>query len=403
MSAPRRITILGSTGSIGTSALDVIAHANAGDEPVFEIEALAAGSDVDALAAQALAVKPRLAVIADETKLDQLRDRLQGTNIACAAGDAAVEDAAAQPVDRVLGAIVGVAGLGSTLAAVKAGNSVALANKESIVCAGRLILSEAARVGVDILPVDSEHNAIFQALQSRDSVERLTITASGGPFRHASLDDMRTATPAMAKAHPVWDMGPKNSIDSATLMNKALEFIEAVYLFDMPEDRIDVLVHPQSIVHGMVHYVDGSVVAQLGAPDMRTPIAHALMWPKRVETTVERLDLVEIGALDFEDIDRTRFSAVDLARDVCRAGGGAPTVLNSANEAAVSAFIAGECGFLDISSAVKDTLEDFFGGKFNENSDCASLEAVLALESEAQRVATQMIRRIAQKREEATV
>lgn len=395
MTNHRRITILGCTGSIGRSALDVIAHANRSGEAHFEVEALAAGSDAAGLAELALRYQSKLAVIADETKLPELRDRLSGSNIGCAAGGEAVNEAAEMPCDRVLAAIVGAAGLPSTLAGIKAGNSVAIANKESIVCAGELILKEAASRDVEILPVDSEHNAIFQAIQSGKQIEKLTITASGGPFRTASLDEMRRATPASARAHPIWDMGLKNSIDSATLMNKALEFIEAAHLFDMPEHQIDVLVHPQSIIHGMAHYKDGSVIAQLGAPDMRTPIAHALMWPDRVETTVERLDLAAIGALQFEPVDDARFPALGLARAALREGRGATTVLNSANEVAVSGFVQGRCGFLDVSDIVEETLDRHFSGALGRTSP-NTLSEVLALDAEARRLAETVLNATAQ-------
>ncbi len=391
MSNPRQITILGCTGSIGRSALDVIAHANTTDAVHFELEALAAGSDVAALAELARRHRPKQAVIADESKLVELRERLAGTNIGCSAGEQAVNDAAAMPCDRVLASIVGSAGLPSTLAAIQAGNSVAIANKESVVCAGELILKEAADRGVDVLPVDSEHNAIFQAMQSGKDVEKLTITASGGPFRTSTLDEMRDATPDMAKAHPVWNMGIKNSIDSATLMNKALEFIEAAHLFNLPEDRIEVVVHPQSIVHGMVHYADGAVIAELGAPDMRTPIAHALAWPDRIETTVERLDLASIGTLHFEPVDDGRFPAVRLARAALRFGKGAPAVLNSANEEAVTAFVQERCSFLEIGVIVEKTLEAFCGGDF-ANASPETLTDVLALDDEARKMARSVLK-----------
>ncbi|MEL6245516.1 MAG: 1-deoxy-D-xylulose-5-phosphate reductoisomerase [Pseudomonadota bacterium] len=390
MTTPRRVTIMGSTGSIGCSALSVIDHANSGTDLHFEIDALVAGSDVEALADQALKHRPSLAVIADESKLEALRERLRGSNIGCAAGQTAVLEAAARPCDRVLGAIVGAAGLPSTLAAVHAGNSVALANKESIVSGGPMLLKAAAERNVPILPVDSEHNAIFQVFLDRKSVESLTITASGGPFRELTLEAMRHVSPEQARAHPVWDMGIKNSIDSASLMNKALEFIEAAYLFDMPEDRIDVLVHPQSIVHGMAHYKDRSVLAQLGVPDMRTPIANALCWPDRVETPVERLNLAEIGALTFEAVDSRRFPAIDLARAAIRAGKGAPTALNSANESAVTAFIGGMCGFLDISSIVEGTLDWYVGSAF-ALGEPMSLEELSVIDREARRKAGELV------------
>lgn len=369
------VSIMGATGSIGRSAAEVILHANSVDAPQFKVEVLAAGRDVDGLAEMARALRPRIAVIADPSSGAALSEALSGSGIETASGKEAMIEAAARPCDKLLAAISGSAGLATTLAAVRAGTTVALANKESIVCAGRLLLAEAERTGARVLPVDSEHNAIFQVLQDKSSVEKLTITASGGPFRNASLDRMAVATPAEARAHPNWDMGIKNSIDSATLMNKALEFIEAAYLFDLPADSIDVVVHPQSIIHGMAHYVDGSVLAQLGMPDMKTPIAHALAWPKRVATNVARLDLAAIGQLDFCPVDTARFPAVNYARTAARLGNAAATVLNTANEAGVAAFIAGECGFLDISWLVGVMLEDFEASNF-AGLACTSLEEI---------------------------
>ena len=379
---------MGSTGSIGCSALSAVAYANASSEsePAFEIEALGAGTDVAKLAEQALAFEPALAVIADETKLPELHARLAHTNIGVAGGHAAITEAAARPCDRLLAAIVGSAGLESTLAAVQAGTSVALANKESIVCAGPLILSVATKSGAEIIPVDSEHNAIFQVFLDRDAIEKLTITASGGPFLNNTIEEMAVATPAQAKAHPNWDMGIKNSIDSATLMNKALEYIEAAYLFDMPPESIDVVIHPQSIVHGMAHYKDGSVLAQLGAPDMRTPIAHALTHPDRIATEVERLDFIKVGKLDFLPVDEGRFPAIRLAKQALRAGSGGPTVLNCANEVAVTAFITGDCGFLDISWVVEETLSRFCAGKFG-SGPYVSLEEIAELDRKGRDIA----------------
>ncbi len=390
-----KISIMGVTGSIGASALSVIAAANRvkpDGEPAFELVAISANGDVDGLARAALEFRPQVAVIADESRLQALRDRLAGSGIECAGGEAAVTEAASRRCDKLLAAISGSAGLASTLAAVRAGTTVALANKESIVCAGRLILGEARRCGATILPVDSEHNAIFQVFQDRRFIEKLTITASGGPFRTLSLEQMRAATPDEAKAHPNWDMGIKNSIDSATLMNKALEFIEAAYLFDLPADRIDVLVHPQSVVHGMAHYIDGSVLAQLGAPDMRTPIAHALAWPERVDVPVERLDLAALGRLDFEPVDDRRFPAVGYAREASRLGNGAATVLNSANEAAVAAFIGRKCDFLDISWIVGEALERFPSTNF-AGMTCETLDEISVLDIWARELARGLVER----------
>jgi len=399
MSDPIAISIMGATGSIGCSALDVIDHANrarAPGDPAFTVVALVANGNAEALARLALRVRPALAVLADETRLPELSERLAGSGIETAAGAAAVVEAALRPCDKLLAAISGSAGLASTLAAVQAGRTVALANKESIVCAGGLLLAEARRTGATILPVDSEHNAIFQVWQAGKALEKLTITASGGPFRTADHATLARATPALAKAHPNWDMGPKNSIDSATLMNKALEFIEASYLFGIDERQIDVVVHPQSIIHGMAHFIDGSVLAQLGMPDMKTPIAHALAWPERVETGVERLDLARIGALTFEAVDDTRFPAVGYARHASRAGNAAATLLNSANEAAVAAFIAGECGFLDISWVVGEVLERYADTSF-AGMVCDTLEEVTYLDQAGRRLAADLLREAARR------
>lgn len=384
MSGLRSISIMGATGSIGRSALSVIAHANAtADAPVYAIDTLVAGSDVEGLLAQARQFGAKRVVIADDCQLDALRAGLKDTEIEVAAGANAVIEAATRPVDRVLAAIVGSAGLPSTLAAVKAGNSIALANKESMVCAGPLLKREAERSGALIVPTDSEHNAMFQVMERHEDVEKLILTASGGPFRQTKLNDLRSVTPTMALAHPRWDMGQKISIDSASLFNKGLELIEAAYLFDMPESMIDVVVHPQSIIHSLVSYRDGSVLAQLGEPDMRTPIAHALSWPERRQpTAVEKLDLIALSRLDFEALDEVRFPAISLARQAIRLGGGAPTVLNCANEVAVAAFLAGKCRFLDISWTVKTALEHYAEGPLASEA-CDSLDSILAVEAEA--------------------
>ncbi|MEO1323262.1 MAG: 1-deoxy-D-xylulose-5-phosphate reductoisomerase, partial [Pseudomonadota bacterium] len=355
MSVVRTLSIMGSTGSIGTSALSVIEHANAqAADPVFDIDTLAAGANVDRLIDQAKAFRPKLAIIADETKFERLREGLAGTGVETAAGKTAITEAAKRPVDRVLAAIVGIEGLPSTLAAIEAGNSLALANKESMVCAGPLLNRLAAKAGVPIVPTDSEHNAMFQVMDRREDLQRIILTASGGPFRTSSRADLETVTPARALAHPRWEMGRKISIDSATLFNKGLELIEACYLFDVPESQIEVVIHPQSILHSAIAYRDGSVLAQMGMTDMRTPIAHALTWPdRRQPTPVEPLDLIALGQLDFEALDSDLFPAVNLARAAVNAGRGAPTVLNCANEGAVAAFLAGQCRFLDISWIVE--------------------------------------------------
>mgnify|MGYP001793873944 FL=1 len=385
MSDVRTLSILGSTGSIGTSALSVIEHANAqARDPVFEIDTLAAGRNVTLLIEQARRFRPKHVVISDEQALPALREALSGLEIEVAAGADAVSHAAMRPVDRVLAAIVGVDGLPSTFAAIEAGNSVALANKESMVCAGPLLNRLAAQNQVAIVPTDSEHNAMFQVMERREDISRLILTGSGGPFRTHSRDELTTVTPESALAHPRWNMGRKISIDSATLFNKGLELIEAAYLFDVPEDLIDVVIHPQSIIHSAVAYRDGSVLAQMGVPDMRTPIAHALTWPDRRQTTpVEPLDLIAMSQLDFEAPDAMRFPSIDLCRAALRAGKGAPTVLNCANEGAVAAFLAGQCRFPDISWVVEMALERFFGGPM-ACEDCECLEAVLAVQSEAE-------------------
>ena len=359
-SDPRRVTILGSTGSVGSNTIDLIQR----EPAAYRVEALTANGNVALLADQAVRVGASLAVVADESKYAELKQALAGTGIETAAGAGAITEAADRPADWVMAAIVGAAGLRPTLAATRRGAVVALANKECLVCAGALLLAEVARSGATLLPVDSEHSAIFQVFdfEQRERIERIILTASGGPFWGRSRAEMEKATPAEAVAHPNWDMGAKISVDSATMMNKGLELIEAHYLFDMPEERLEVVVHPQSIVHSLVAYIDGSVLAQLGTPDMRTPIAFALGWPRRIAAPSARLDLAAIGKLTFEPPDDTRFPAITLARHALRAGGAAPTILNAANEIAVSAFLAGKIGFLDIVRVVEETLERTPGG-----------------------------------------
>lgn len=377
--APRRVTVLGSTGSVGCSTLDLIARA----PERFAVEALTAHSAVERLAEQALQVRPRIAVIADEQYYAALKDALAGSGIEAAAGEVALAEAATRPADCVLAAIVGAAGLAPTLAAVRRGAVVGLANKETLVCAGDLMMREVARCGATLLPVDSEHNAIFQVLDegNRDAVDRIILTASGGPFRGLTRAEMATVTPTQAVAHPNWSMGAKISVDSATMMNKGLEVIEAHHLFAMSEPQIEVVVHPQSVVHSLVGYVDGSVLAQLGQPDMRTPIAYALSWPRRMAAPVPRLDLAAIGQLTFETPDEQRFPALALARAALRQGGIAPTVLNAANEVAVAGFLAGQAGFLAIAEIVESTLAEI-GPR-----ELTSLEDVHDFDAEARRVA----------------
>lgn len=363
MNAPVSVTLLGATGSVGRSAVQVIQDANANCANRFTVEAVTAGSDVEALARTAIETGARFAAIADERLYGALRERLFGTGILVAAGSSALVEAADRPADRVLAAIVGSAGLKPTLAAVRRGAIIALANKEALVCAGSLMRSQAWRFGARLLPVDSEHSAIFQAMTHPHAVEKLFLTASGGPFRQATEAAMRQATPAQACKHPVWSMGAKISVDSATMMNKGLELIEASYLFDVDESRIDILVHPQSVVHSMVSFVDGSVLAQLGTPDMKAPIAYALAWPDRLATRVERLDLTTLSALSFEAPDPAKFPALRLARTALQAENGAPTVLNAANECAVAAFLAERIGFLDIARCVEEALEAHDAGR----------------------------------------
>jgi 1-deoxy-D-xylulose-5-phosphate reductoisomerase len=384
--APRRITVLGSTGSVGRSTLALLEAAPPG---AFAVEALVAGSDAAALAAQARRHRARLAVVADPAAHGALREALSGTGIETAAGPDAVVEAAARPADWTMAAIVGAAGLRSTLTALERGGILAFANKESLVCAGEIVLAAARRSGATLLPVDSEHNAIFQALDLRDPamVEKIVLTASGGPCRAMDRAEMRAVTPEVALRHPVWKMGAKISIDSATMMNKGLELIEAAHLFPVPEARIEVLVHPQSAVHGLVQYADGSILAQLGTPDMRTPIAHALAWPDRMAVALPRLDLAALGRLEFLPPDPVRFPALRLARDALRAGAGAPVVLNGANEVAVSLFLDRRLGFLDIAAVVEEAL-----GVLGARA-VGGLDDVLALDAEARREAMRLAAR----------
>lgn len=353
--APRRITVLGSTGSVGKSTVSLL---EAAPEGQFEIVALVAGRDWQGLAAQARRLKARHAVLADPSQYAALKEALAGTDIQVAAGPEAVIAAASLPADWTMAAIVGAAGLPATMAALARGGVMAIANKESLVCAGEPVLAAARAGGATILPVDSEHNAIFQALDMRDpsAVAKIILTASGGPCRTMSMAEMALVTPEVAVRHPIWSMGAKISVDSATMFNKGLELIEAARLFPVPESRIEVLVHPQSTVHGLVQYTDGSVLAQLGTPDMRTPIAHALAWPARMAASVPPLDLIALGKLEFFAPDPVRFPALRLSREALRAGGGAPTILNAANEIAVGLFLEKRLGFLDIAAVVEETL-----------------------------------------------
>jgi 1-deoxy-D-xylulose-5-phosphate reductoisomerase len=350
----RSISILGATGSIGASTLDLIRR-NRGD---WRVVALTANEHAVELARLAREFGAEVAVVADEGRLPELREALAGSGIEAAAGAGALVEAAARGADVTIAAIVGCAGLAPTMAAIERGGIVALANKEALVTAGGLMTGAAERSGATILPIDSEHNAIFQCLAGQDchGVSRLILTASGGPFRLMAMEGMRVVTPRQAVAHPNWTMGAKISVDSATMMNKGLELIEAHHLFGLSSERIDILVHPQSVVHSMVEFADGSVLAQMGSPDMRIPIAHALAWPERMETPAERLDLAKIGRLDFEEPDVERFPSLRLAREALESGTLAPIVLNAANEIAVAAFLAGRIGFLDIGRTVEEAL-----------------------------------------------
>jgi 1-deoxy-D-xylulose-5-phosphate reductoisomerase len=350
----RRIAILGATGSIGKSTLDLVER-NPGR---FAVSAVSAGTNVEALADIARRMGAALAVIADEAHLNRLRELLAGTGCRAAAGESGLVEVAAGDADLVVAGIVGCAGLRPSMAAVEAGKTVALANKEALVTAGDLMIRAAQKSGATILPVDSEHNAIFQCLAGNreQDVAKIILTASGGPFRTSTADLIARATPSQAVAHPNWSMGAKISVDSATLMNKGLELIEAHYLFGLPSERLDVVIHPQSVIHSMVEFVDGSVLAQLGSPDMRIPIAYALAWPERITTPAQRLNLAAIARLDFETPDLARFPSLRLAREALEAGGAAPIVLNAANEAAVAAFLAGRLAFPEIAATVEDAL-----------------------------------------------
>ncbi len=378
----KTISVLGSTGSVGTQTLDLVAS----NAEQFSVTALVGGRNVSLLAAQARRFRPAMTVISDESLLAELRADLAGSGLACAGGRAAVIEAAGLPVDWTMSAITGVAGLEPTLAAVRHGGAIAFANKEALVSAGEVLLRAVQDAAATLLPVDSEHNAIFQAMADGQAgaVEKIILTASGGPFRTWALADMRAITPEAALRHPVWSMGAKISIDSATMMNKGLEVIEAARLFNLASARIEVLVHPQSVIHGMVCYADGSVLAQLGSPDMRIPIAHALAWPARLATAAPRLDLAQVATLEFEAPDDVRFPALRLAREALVAGAGAPAVLNAANEVAVAAFLARQIGFLDIAAIVESVLQQFGAPALPD------LAAVLAVDHAARASASRL-------------
>ena len=379
----RTVTVLGSTGSIGCSTVDLLEQAR--DQ--YRVRALVGGTNATRLAEQARSLKAELAVLADESAVAELRTLLAGTGIEVAGGRQAVIDAAALPADWTMAAITGAAGLEPTLASVRNGGSIALANKEALVCAGDVMLRAVQEAGATLLPVDSEHNAVFQAMADRqaDQVAKIILTASGGPFRNASPEAMRAATPAQALKHPTWSMGAKISIDSATMFNKGLEVIEAARIFGLTEDRIDVLVHPQSVVHGLAQYTDGSLIAQTGSADMRIPIAHALAWPRRMATTSAQLDLAAFGTLEFTAPDMVRFPALRLARQALRDGGAAPAILSAANEIAVEAFLKEQIGFLDIARLVEDVMTALGA----QTAD--TLDAVLHWDAQARRVAREQI------------
>ena len=372
-SAARTVTVLGSTGSIGTSTVDLLL-ANPGR---FRVHALVGGRNAALLAQQARQLGAAVAVIADASCLPELERRLAGSGVACAGGADSVVAAAADRVDWTMAAITGAAGLPATLASIRNGGAVALANKEALVCAGEVMLRAVADAGATLLPVDSEHNAIFQALAegNRGAVEKIVLTSSGGPFRLSSVEDMARATPETALRHPVWSMGAKISIDSATMFNKGLEVIEAARLFALDESQVGVLVHPQAVIHGIVHYSDGSMLAQMGSPDMRIPIAHALAWPGRISTSSPRLDLAAMGRLEFFEPDPVRFPALRLAREALRAGKGAPAILSAANEVAVDAFLTGRLGFRDIAVLVERVMERLGAPRADTIGDVVELDA----------------------------
>jgi 1-deoxy-D-xylulose-5-phosphate reductoisomerase len=391
--APRQITILGATGSIGASTLDLIKR-----EPQrYRVVAISARRNAAALAKIAREIGAELAVVADPAAFADLKDALAGSGIQAAAGEEALVESAQRPADWVMAAISGAIGLKPTLAAIERGATVALANKECLVCAGSLFMRQAAASGATVLPVDSEHNAIFQALGAgpREDVRRVILTASGGPFRTWSFDKIKAATPEQALRHPNWAMGPRITVDSATMMNKGLELIEAQHLFALKPNEIDVLVHPQSVVHGLVEFRDGSVVAQLGSPDMRIPIAHCLAWPRRIDTPSARLDLARVRELTFEAPDPVRFPAVSLAQRVLEMGGAAPTVFNAADEVAVGEFIAGHIGFPAIVALVEATLEA--AAVRGLLAEPAGIEAAIAVDHDARMVARDLLPEIAVK------
>ncbi len=385
----KRVTILGSTGSIGESTLSLIDHAGSDQ---YKIVCLTAHTNAEKLAKQALKFRPEYVVLADPMNAETLREALHGSGIEIGIGREALIQAGAWDADFIMAAIIGAAGLEPTLAAVAQGKHIGLANKECLVCAGDLFMDAVKQSGTTLLPVDSEHNAIFQVLnpERRHEVRKLILTASGGPFRTFSHSELQNVTREQALSHPVWEMGAKITIDSSTLMNKGLELIEASYLFDRASDDIDIIIHPQSIVHSMVEYVDGSVLAQMGSPDMRTPIAYAMAWPERMEAPVKPLDLVEISKLEFSAPDPKRFPALRLAREALTHGGAAPTVLNAANEIAVDAFLHEKLSFLGISACVDKVLNSFISEQ-SFAKPLALLDDIIEYDQSARRRAQQMV------------
>lgn len=380
----RSVTILGSTGSVGRNTVDLLAR----QPEKFSVEALTANRNVALLAEQARALRPRMVAIADSSLYADLKDALAGLSIEVAAGPAAIIEAASRPAEWVMASIVGAAGLEPTMAAVRRGAIIGLANKECLVCAGELMMADIKTYGAKLVPVDSEHSAIYQVFdfENADKVETIILTASGGPFRRLEAEEMAKVTPAQAVAHPNWDMGAKISVDSATMMNKGLELIEAFHLFPVEIEQIEIVVHPQSVIHSLVAYVDGSVLAQLGQPDMRTPIAYALAWPDRMQAPAPRLRLSDVGNLTFEAPDERKFPALRLAREALRLGGAAPIVLNAANEIAVESFLSEQIGFLDISRIVEQTMEKADAVRLS------SLADVIDIDEEARARACSLIR-----------
>ena len=379
----RRVSVLGATGSVGQSTIELIESNFAS----YNVEALTANNNAQLLAEQARRLDAKFVAIANPEKYNELKSEVSSANVEIAAGPESIIEAAAREADWIMAAIVGAAGLKPTIRAIKNAAVVALANKECLVCAGELMLEQIIRSECTLLPVDSEHNAIFQVFSSdnREEIKRIILTASGGPFRRMSYEEMEDVTPSEAVAHPNWDMGDKISVDSATMMNKGLELIEAHFLFGLPEKKIDILVHPQSIIHSMVEYVDGSILAQLGSPDMRTPISYTLAWPGRMEMPNANLNFADIGALTFETPDIEKFPALTLAREALLIGKSAPAILNAANEEAVAAFLIGKVGFLDIARIVDETLERM------SFKNIRSIDELLSIDANARRLAQGLV------------